>query len=64
MKIEKVRTDSYNYEVTKFCCKKMKKHLGKIDMVIWLDNNEILIGNKWREYIKIDYCPFCGEKIE
>jgi hypothetical protein len=61
--ITKERKSTY-YDIDKPCCKSMKKHLNKSDLVIWMDlNGNILIGDKWKDNANISYCPFCGEKI-
>jgi len=64
MKVEKIKDISYYYGIGKPCCKKMKKYLNN-EYVMEMDlNGDINIGYSYKDCAKIEYCPFCGEKIE
>ena len=70
MKIVKKEYKNYSYELDKFCCKRMKKEYKK-DQSLTLDweTHKLYYVNynsshELHEYVEIDYCPFCGEKIE
>jgi len=58
----KERKSTY-FDVIKYCCKKMKKNL-QTSGVIWMNNGAICIGDEFKQNINIDFCPFCGEKIQ
>jgi 16S rRNA A1518/A1519 N6-dimethyltransferase RsmA/KsgA/DIM1 with predicted DNA glycosylase/AP lyase activity len=62
--IEKEPASTY-YEIDKFCCDRMRENLDYTDICIWInDKGKIGIGDKYKEYQYISYCPFCGEKIQ
>lgn len=63
MKIKKIEEKSYYYGTEEYCCKRMKKYLGR-DMIIWISNGKVYIGNSYKDNTNISHCPFCGEKIE
>ena len=63
MKIIKKESKYFYYKPDKYCCKKMKKWLDVNEALI-MKGNKIYITSSLYDEISINYCPFCGEKIE
>lgn len=63
MKVEQVIKEQYEWKATDYCCKKMEKSLRYHDYINLTLNGELLIGDYARDNAIIDYCPFCGKKI-
>ena len=62
MKVEKVEKIHKEYVVTEVCCEKMKSHIDphpQYDGNITCEDGKIAFCGWY-----IDYCPFCGKKIE
>ena len=55
-------TELKNENESEFCCEKLQKYTSSVKS--W--NNKIgkfcIVENK--TFVSIDYCPFCGQKIE
>ena len=64
MKIIKKKSESYHYEPEKFCCKKMKKAY-RHSIIFNYDTRKLAYRtDEDNGYNLINYCPFCGERIE
>lgn len=63
MEVIKKKSESTYYDIDEFCCKKFKKYYCRS---IVNRNGDIWISNDYEvshDLFKIDYCPFCGQKI-
>jgi hypothetical protein len=71
---QKGKLNSYDYEVTKWCCKEMQdafderkimfgKEYDSINKNVNLAMGTVFEGEWYREEIQIRFCPFCAEKI-
>lgn len=60
----------WEVKTNKFCCDKMKITLRDSDLILDCDNNKTAYGRikHWNPsagvLCGIEYCPWCGEKIE
>ena len=53
----------YINEVT-YCCDRMENYMEKTSYIYVSDSKVFLDINFYANKVLIDYCPFCGEKIE
>jgi len=61
MKIKLIDKKYTTTKIDKYCCRDMKRMLKHS----WeLNNDGILFDDRFTGYEPINYCPFCGEKID
>ena len=47
-----------------YCCKEMEKYMEKTSYIYYNSKGVYIDMNFYASRVHIDYCPFCGEKIE
>ncbi len=67
MKVIKTVNEEIVWRIDEYCCEKMEH--AKTDELILINDGQVKFNHPSRSaYLKdgdfVDYCPFCGEKIE